>query len=103
MGLREIDRVFVEENGKRLPPWIIKLVFRYIFGLFSLFSHRIIVHESFQKDQLIHEHFVSADKVVVIPHGVPENPIIQEKAREYFSLPGDQKIFLYMGFAARYK
>lgn len=103
MGLKEIDKVFIQENGKKLPPWVIKLAFRYIFGLFSLFSSKIIVHEEFQKKQLIEEHGVSEKKITVVPHGVPSKPLVREGAREYFHLPEGKRVFLYMGFAARYK
>lgn len=103
MWLKEIDRVFVQENWKKLPPWVIRLAFRYIFWLFSLFSSKIIVHEAFQKDQLLNEHFVRADKIYVIPHWVPEKPKIRAWGREYFGLPEWKKLFLSMGFAARYK
>jgi hypothetical protein len=30
-GIGCVDREFVIENGKKLPPWIIRLAFRYIF------------------------------------------------------------------------
>ncbi len=102
-GLACIDREFVTENGKKLPPWIIRLAFRYIFGLFALASHEIIVHEGFQRDELIDEHHISPTKITVVPHGVPESPEIIEDARSKLSLPEDKKVFLYMGFAARYK
>jgi hypothetical protein len=82
---------------------MVKFVFRYIFGLFSLFSHRIVVHEAFQQDQLIHEHSISIEKIHTVPHGVPENPIVHTDGYVHFSIPTDKKIFLYMGFAARYK
>jgi glycosyltransferase involved in cell wall biosynthesis len=102
-GLACIDRDFVIENGKKLPPWIIRLAFRYIFGLFALASDHIIVHEEFQKRELIDEHHISPSKITVVPHGVPENPEIITDAREQLGLPTNKKILLYMGFAARYK
>lgn len=102
-GIACIDRDFVIENGKKLSPWIIRLAFRYIFGLFSLFSHQIIVHEEFQKRELVEEHHISPEKIVVIPHGVPDVVEYIENARSRLSLPEDKKIFLFMGFAAKYK
>lgn len=102
-GIACIDRIFVEENGKKIPPWIIRLAFRYIFGLFSLFSHEIIVHEEFQKRELVEEHGIDGKKISVIPHGVPDAPEILIDARKRLNLPIDKKIFLFMGFAARYK
>lgn len=102
-GIKCIDREFVIENGKKLPPWIIRIAFRYIFWLFALFSHQIIVHEDFQKQELIDEHYIPEAKITVIPHGVPESPEIIENAREKLNIPINRKVFLYMGFAARYK
>jgi glycosyltransferase involved in cell wall biosynthesis len=102
-GIACIDREFVIENGKKLPPWIIRLAFRYIFGLFALCSHEIIVHEEFQRDELIDEHHIAPTKITVIPHGVPEYPEIIADAKGKLGLPTNKKILLYMGFAARYK
>lgn len=31
IGVREIDREFVEEFGKVIPPWLVRFAFRYIF------------------------------------------------------------------------
>ncbi len=103
IGLEQIDKTFVQENGKSLPPFIVKLAFRYIFGLFALFSNKIIVHEQFQKDELVNEHFVNKNKITVIPHGVPEKVEIVENAKSILNISEDKKVLLYMGFAAKYK
>jgi glycosyltransferase involved in cell wall biosynthesis len=102
MGLKEVDKVFVQENGKKLPPFIIRIAFRYIFTLFSLGSNKIIVHEEFQKGQLVEEHNISTEKISIIPHGIPENVEVLLGAKKKLGLE-NKKVFLYMGFAAKYK
>lgn len=103
MGLQQIDKTFIKENGKDIPPFILKLVFRYIFWLFSFFSHKIIVHENFQKQELINDYHISEKKISIIPHGVPEVVEFIQKSREKLRLPKNKKIYLYMGYAAKYK
>jgi glycosyltransferase involved in cell wall biosynthesis len=102
MGIAEIDKEYVKENGKKLPPVLIQIAFRYIFSLFSLGSNKVIVHEQFQKEQLCKEHFVASNKIEVIAHGVPSNPEIVLNAKEKLSLE-NKKVLLFMGFAAKYK
>lgn len=102
-SLGHIDKQFVVENGSSIPPVFIKLGFRIIFGIFAYCSHEIIVHESWQKDDLIQEYFVNRDKINVIPHGVVEYPHIADNAREVLSIPPAKKVFLFMGFASAYK
>ncbi len=105
-GLKYVDKDFVKENGKSLPPFVIRLAFRYVFGLFSFFSNKIIVHENFQKNELVIEHKIRSEKITVMPIGVAQEKLSIDKteARRFLDI-GDEykKVFLYMGFAAKYK
>jgi glycosyltransferase involved in cell wall biosynthesis len=102
-GLQNVDAVFVKENGYSLPPFIIKIAMFLIFGLTAHASNKIIVHEEWQKDELHKDYFVNKKKIFVIPHGVPDFVEIVSGAKEKLGIDNDKKVFLYMGFAARYK
>jgi glycosyltransferase involved in cell wall biosynthesis len=102
-GLQNVDAVFVKENGYTLPPFVIKIAMFLIFGLIAHASNKIIVHEEWQKDELHKDYFVNKKKIFVIPHGVPDSVEIVPRAKEKLGIDNDKKVFLYMGFAARYK
>lgn len=101
-GIGQIDKIFVKENGYNFPPFFVKIVFYFVFGLVAHFSNKIIVHENWQKEDLIEDYKISKNKIFVIPHGVPDNVEIIENAKEKLNLQ-NKKVFLYMGFAAKYK
>lgn len=102
-GLSNVDSNFIKENGYALPPVLIKGSFLFIFGLIAHFSHKIIVHEDWQKEELFREYFVSKRKIFIIPHGVPNNVDIVDNAKSLLGINGSTRVYLYMGFAARYK
>ncbi len=104
-SISQIDKNFVKENGYNLPPFIIKLAFYFSFGIIAHSSNKIIVHEEWQKEDLREEYKVSKNKIFVIPHGVPEIVEIldNQKIREELKIEKNKKVYLYMGFAAKYK
>jgi glycosyltransferase involved in cell wall biosynthesis len=104
-GIKQIDKTFVQENGYNLPPFTIKLAFYFSFGLIAHSSSKIIVHEEWQKEELREDYKVSKNKIFVISHGVPGVvEILNTKIeREKLNIGKDTKVFLYMGFAAKYK
>jgi glycosyltransferase involved in cell wall biosynthesis len=104
-GIKQIDKTFVQENGYSLPPLIIKIAFYFTFGVIAHVSNKVIVHEDWQKEELRDDYKVSKNKIYVIPHGVPEDVEILDKSilKKEMSLEKYDKVFLYMGFAAKYK
>ncbi len=104
-GKKDLTPEYVAENGIVAPVWVIKCIFNYVFGAFARLSHHVIVHESWQKEQLLEEYAVISERLSVIPIGVPKNEdaVSQHEARELLKISSAAKVYLFMGFAAKYK
>jgi glycosyltransferase involved in cell wall biosynthesis len=104
-GKKDLTPEYVAENGIVAPVWVIKCIFNYVFGAFARLSHHVIVHEAWQKEQLIEEYGMRRASISVIPIGVPQNreTITQKEARKILNIPEAAKVYLFMGYAAKYK
>jgi len=92
------DKEFKRENGIFGPTLILKLGLLLVTRLMSLFSDKIIVHESFLKENLTRDYKVNSNKIVIIPHGVEDViPLPQEEAKRYLKLE-NTIILLYFGY-----
>ena len=76
-----IDTFWTSKKEYLLP--FIRLFFRILFKSISWFSDKIIVHTEGLKRILIEDYGFNSKKIVVIPHGVPEEiRVIQSRLVE---------------------
>ena len=101
---KKIDQKFVKENNSKLPVWVVKVAFYIIYKPLMVWSKRIIVHESFFKDIVMHSYGISSKKVVVIPHGIEMLKVTDKsEAKRKLRLQPETNVALYMGYATGYK
>lgn len=104
VSLKTIDKKFVRDNNSKLPPVIVRLAFRTIFGWLAKYSTTLIVHENEFKKRLVEEYDVSEDKIYVIPHGVEiHDKIDRDEAAQSLGIDASAKNVLYMGYLTGYK
>lgn len=104
-----IDLRFLETFAwppKRILVGPVKLYFFLLNWVIVLFSRKVIVHAKILKEQLVNDYRCPEKKIVVVPHGVPE------QAEHPLSLPGNpawgwklnnQPFILYFGYLHRRK
>jgi len=104
VSLRAITPSFVRENNARLPVFLVRMAFAYIFRPLCRYAAHIVVHEKPFKTILREEYRIPEAKISVIHHGIedifPENRL---DARCFLALPQDARIVLYMGYLTGYK
>lgn len=99
-----INQVFVHENNSRLPVWIVRLAFRFIYTPLMKWSKTVIVHEKYFKNIIVQSYGISPKKVKIVPHGVESiEKIDKQIARRRLGLIEQADIVLFMGYATGYK
>lgn len=94
---KQINNDFVElfnKNPKVIRPFVLKLLFYWIFIPTSIFADGIIVHTNLSKDILTKDYFVDKNKVTVIRTAIPEKPRDNSSKENYF---------FYFGYMVRRK
>jgi glycosyltransferase involved in cell wall biosynthesis len=104
-GKTDLTRAYLDENGVTYPVSFVKSIFSFVFGGLGRFAHHIIVHESWQKDQLLKEYSLRPERVHVIPIGVERKTAMlsRAEARSILGISDSIRVNLFMGFAAPYK
>ncbi len=101
--LTSVNKSFLARHFINFPPKLAKIAVLLITKPLILLSDKIVVHEEFQKDTLIHEYKAQSRKIVVIPHGVrPLTLLNGRRARELIGIT-EGTIVLHFGYLARYK
>lgn len=105
VSLARLDKRFVNENNYApAPVWLVRLGLTILYVPITWLARRVIVHEPHFKQILTSEYGVNPAKISVVPHGV-ENFTAMSKsaARRQLKITNDQKVVLFMGYAAGYK
>ncbi len=91
------------ESLKGLPIWLAQIGLLLITRFITDPSDKIIVMNDAHRRVLIREYRCSPQKIVLIPHGVPEGKIIpQEIAKKTLGFEGF-KVAFYFGYVTKYK
>ncbi|MBU2592623.1 glycosyltransferase [Patescibacteria group bacterium] len=91
------------QSKESLKTKTLSLLAKIFFSLVVGLSDKVVVFEQFLKERL--SELASAEKILVIPHGVEAYPITisQDQAREKLKLSKDNFILIIFGFLAWYK
>ena len=100
----KIDSTFVKENNSNLPVPLVRLAFRVIYTPLMKWAQKVIVHEQYFKDIIVHSYGIDGSKVEVIPHGVEMlTPLDKQRARTELDVSQGADVVLFMGYATGYK
>lgn len=96
--------VFNWPHPRLLTP-LVRIIFPVVYFLIGLFAHKIIVHTQVIRECLNRFYLVKADKIVVIPHGVPDTveTSVADGKGDYLSQIAGKKVILYFGYLHRRK
>lgn len=105
----KIDSEFLEINkfpklGFLVSP--VRFFFTLVYKFSGKFSQKVIVHSEGLKRILATDYKVKSDKIVVIPHGVPDEINIPKKDpldSSWWPKVKDQRFMLYFGYLHRRK
>lgn len=105
LGINKVDKSFVKANGYwPAPVWVVKLGLKVLYWPLTRLPKRVVVHEPYFKQLLVQQYGAAGEKIAVIAHGVEDfAQAPKQKARAELSLSGEQKVVLFMGYAAGYK
>jgi len=107
LGAADVDSDFVKANNySPAPVWAVRLGLKLLYWPLAHWPRRVIVHEQFFKDTLVHDYGANPDKVEVIPHGAEEFTAMDKTdARTMLGIGIgiDKQVVLFMGYAAGYK
>lgn len=84
----------------------VKLYFFLLNWAVVLFSRRVIVHAEVLREQLVNDYHCPSGKIVVIPHGVPEqieHPLSLSDKPEWAGKMNSRPFILYFGYLHRRK
>ena len=94
-----VHNLLPHDQRTRWSRWLFKLVYRI--------PHLLVVHTAKMKDQLAESFRVSADRIVVMQHGlndiVPDQGRTRAECRAWLGLPADACVLLLFGRIRRYK
>lgn len=91
------------ENLQGMPIWLSQMGLLVITRLITDNSDKIIVMNNAHKNVLIQQYRCSPEKIILIPHGIPESkPIAEEIAKKRLGFDGS-KVVLYFGYITKYK
>jgi glycosyltransferase involved in cell wall biosynthesis len=92
-----------DENLKGMPRLLSHIGLLLITRLITKNSDKIIVMNNTHKRVLIQEYHCSPEKIMLIPHGIPQcQPIPLDTAKETLGFNGS-KVILYFGYMTKYK
>jgi glycosyltransferase involved in cell wall biosynthesis len=94
---KSVDKSFVslfKGQDSKIPPFVLKIFFSYLYKSIGIFSNKIIVHTNILKDVLVNSYGISEDRVLVVAHGVPKLQL--EDIR-------NDKYILYFGYIVKRK
>ncbi len=94
---RQINSDFValfHQNAALVRPAFLRMFFHFLFASISTLADAVIVHTELAKDILVKDYGVRADRVAVVPIGIPERKIADSIRENYF---------LYFGYMVRRK
>ena len=98
-SLKAIDDRFVSVfrgDATHIKPWMLKIIFIYVYSIICRYASLIIVHTSLLKSILVNDYKAIGEKVEVIPHGVPMIEVRIQKKK-------DDKFYLFFGYIVRRK
>jgi glycosyltransferase involved in cell wall biosynthesis len=91
------------ENLQGIPLWLSQMGLLLITRLITDNSDRIIVMNNTHKNVLVEQYRCSPEKIVLVPHGIPDSePIDEEIAKKRLGFEG-MKVVLYFGYITKYK
>lgn len=100
--LATIDRDFVQANGSRLPPMLVRRALRHLIGGAAASADLVLVHEERFADRLVGQYGMATSSIRVVPHPVPDparlDPVATRRA-----LGLDHPTALFFGFVSGYK
>lgn len=105
----EIDSNFLEMFSKmknKLMVIMLKIVLFYVYTITSWLSDFIIVHSNHLRSILASDYKANAEKILVIPHGVPARDTsarAQEINTAWWRRVKDKRIILYFGYVVKRK
>ncbi len=82
------------QNSTFVRPFMLKIIFEYLFRSISLFSHSIILHTKLSESILVKDYGLDKSKARVIPDAIPVKKIYWGKKEKYF---------FYFGYMVRRK
>lgn len=85
--------------------YLILIIFTYIYSFACLFSNVVIVHSEYIKSTLISNYGVNKKKIIVIPHGIPDKPLLRniQINEPWFKDLDNKKIILNFGYVVKRK
>ncbi|MCL5004217.1 MAG: glycosyltransferase family 4 protein [Patescibacteria group bacterium] len=100
----EFLRVF-EWPRPEIFSHLVRIIFPTIYFFIGLFAKKVIVHSLGLKEILERDYHFNGKKIVVIPHGVPENIGYRESdvSRRAREMVEGKKFILYFGYLHRRK
>jgi len=81
-------------DKSKIPPFVLKIFFSYLYRSIGLFSDKLIVHTNLLKNILVESYGINRNKVLVVAHGVPKQNLKDLR---------DDKYFLYFGYIVKRK
>ncbi len=102
--LSKVDKNFIKNNQRTLPPFITKLGFFILVKMITIFSSIVIVHEHLFKKVLSKDYGCPLKKIKVIPLGIEERKdgVSKVEAKKILN-SSNKKVILFFGNITGYK